>query len=123
MSSRDGLCDRAGCSAPARFRLSVVLFAGDDLDRRRPSIGRTELVACSLHARLRAVDVISPKGWEVIMGDFKARGVVPPRPEAALTLVHPFTGRSVAVAPDVPGWVRPAAPVAEVRPILGRRAP
>lgn len=101
MSLKDGTCDRKDCREPAVWRLSVVLYAGDDERRRFPGRARTELVVCRGHARLGVADVVSEAGWEQIVSGFLKAGRVPPRKAATQVLLEPFV------------WTRPRA-VAEL---------
>lgn len=90
MSLKDGTCDRKDCREPAVWRLSVVLFAGDDTDRRFPGRARTELIVCRGHGRLGVADVVSDAGWEQIQQGFIKAGRVPPRRASAQVLLEPY---------------------------------
>lgn len=93
MSLKTGTCDRKDCREPAVWRLSVVLFAGDDDARKFPGRARTDLVVCRGHARLGVADVVSDAGWQQIVAGFEKAGRVAPRRAAAQVLLEPFVFR------------------------------
>lgn len=90
MSAQNGACDRAGCTARAFGRVSVLVFPQGDVKRTRGAKLTTELLVCGkCAATLRPRDVISDEGWTEICRTFVAEGRMPPRRESAQVLVQP----------------------------------
>lgn len=90
------LCQRAGCSAPARFAPSLSFWAiGEPKTADRGAQMLLGLAVCREHAlELELDDVICEEGWRQIVETFEAHGLASPdRASLELHLLEIHSGK------------------------------
>ena len=75
----DRTCDVRGCLRPARWAVSLALYAAYGRGPHPPALAATDLAVCDeCRPGITVADLVSDGGWETLCGAFEAVGHIRP---------------------------------------------